>query len=155
MALRAGPALSEFLDETGGSASGPRLHVAVIDLRGHRTPRARRSVLTHRMVNLQARMLRSTATRGVAFVLLDERTAEPRLLAAVDSAARSVVHRVELSRGGTIGLTLIVDSGKYTATRAALLLKHGAAAVPEGPAVITWDEAEAWGIRAAVAAERS
>jgi len=147
--LRAGPNLSAILAETPA-----QVHVTCIDLRDHHSPRACRSVLTHRMVDLQARLLRSTISCAVVVVLLSERTPMRGLLPAMCTAAESVVHRVELGRGSTFGLTLVVDTGRYTAAGAAALVKDGPAAVPEGAAVISWEQAVAWGIRAAVAAER-
>lgn len=158
MTLSPGPALTALLtsplvDARNGEDDG--MVIARLDAARCRGRRAIRSLLHQRLAQVQAAAIgRPEVRRAVLVLTVGDDEMRRSLYGTTQAAADSVLQRLEASRGLAFGLVVILDVGAATAADLQDLTRAGRRCVPEGAAVIAWEEARARGLRAAVFAHR-
>jgi len=148
-----GDAVAPWLDARGGlDGCAPRTLVHGMDLRGRRTPAALRSLVRQRMTGLRVTLLAgSRIRRALALAIVDDDAVQDRVCPGFAGAAESMHRRLEMMRGGPLALAVMVVPASAPGGAVRRCIETGAPQLPDGAAVVTWDEADGWGLRAAVA----
>lgn len=138
--------------QVGPDGCASRTLVHGMDLRGRRTPAALRSVVRQRMSGLRIALLAgSRIRRALALAIVDDDAVQDRVCPGFVGAAESMHRRLEMMRGTPLAMVVLVVPASAPGPAVRRCVEAGAPELPDGAAVVTWDEADGWGLRAAVA----
>ena len=156
-----GPSLRLLLERrptpAGGDGHAARLTppdgtaLVVIDLRACPTARAARSQLAERLTRVQCALFTRADLDRVAIVVMTGERPDLRRVRAHAGAVASAVHRrVELRRGRTCGIVVVLDDRGGADGDAHALVSRGLTEIPEGCDVVDAAEVARLGLRGAV-----